>query len=316
MKNTRPAPTLHSPRAPHGLANATGDVVVTGASGNVGGGAVAALRGAGVPVRAVGTKPSVLAARYPGARTELLDLHRPETFGRAVAGAAALVLVRPPAITRVGPTLNALVDEARRAGVGHVVFVSVAGAEANRLIPHHRVERHLTTAGIPWTVLRPGFFAQNLADAYAADIVRDDRVHVPAGRGRVAFIDTRDIGAAIATVLAEPSRHAGAAYTLTGPQAVTFDDVADLLTAELGRQVRYEPASAAGYLAHVCRSGRTLTQALVQTVLHVGLRRGDAETVDPALAALLGRPPRDLAEYVRDHRSRWLPDAAPEGVRR
>lgn len=310
--STRPALTVH----PADPATATGVVVVMGASGNVGGGAVAALRRAGLPVRAVGTNPDALAARYPGTTTALLDLHRPGTFGPAVTGAAALVLVRPPAITRVGPTLNALVDEARRAGVGHVVFVSVAGAEANRLIPHHRVEKHLTTAGVPWTVLRPGFFAQNLADAYAADIIRDDRVTVPAGRGRVAFIDTRDIGDVIAAVLAEPSRHAGAAYTLTGPQALTFDDVADLLTAELGRQVRYEPASAAGYLAHVCRSGRTLTQALVQTVLHVGLRRGGAATVDPTLAALLRQPPRELAEYVRDHRSRWLPHAAPEGVRR
>jgi len=294
----------------------TGEVVVVGASGNVGGAAVEALRAAGVPVRPVGTDPDALAARYPGTTTALLDLHRPETFGPAVAGASALVLVRPPAITRVGPTLNALVDEAGRAGVGHVVFVSVAGAEANRLIPHHRVEKHLATAGIPWTVLRPGFFAQNLADAYAADVVRDDRLHVPAGSGRVAFIDTRDIGAAVAAVLAHPARHAGAAYTLTGGEAVTFGDVADLLTHELGRPVRYEPASVLGYLAHVRRSGRTVTQALVQTVLHVGLRRGDAETVDPTLAALLGRPPRTLQEYVRDHRSRWLPDAAPAGVRR
>jgi uncharacterized protein YbjT (DUF2867 family) len=234
-----------------------------------------------------------------------LDLLRPETFAAAVDGVGGLFLLRPPPISRVGPTLNALTDAALAAGVEHVVFSSVAGADTNRVVPHHRVETHLVQHASSWTVLRPGFFAQNLADAYRRDVVGDDRLYLPAGAGRVAFVDTRDIGDAAAAVFADPSAHRGQGYTLTGPAAVTFTEVASMLTAALGRTVRYEPATVLGYLGHLRREGLPLTQVAVQTVLHTGLRRGDAETVDPTLGRILGRSPRSIGDYVREHASTW-----------
>ena len=122
--------------------------------------------------------------------------------------------------------MNALTEPALAAGVEHVVFSSVAGADTNRVVPHHRVETHLRDHAPSWTILRPGFFAQNLADAYRRDIVEDDRIYLPAGNGRVAFIDTRDIGDVAGAVFADPAPHRGKGYTLTGPRAVTFDEVA------------------------------------------------------------------------------------------
>ncbi|WP_431836511.1 NmrA family NAD(P)-binding protein [Cellulomonas sp. Y8] len=287
--------------------NLGGPVLVVGASGNVGGAVVAALRRDRLPVVAAATDPGRLAARLPGVPTVRLDLLDPSTFGPALAGVAGLFLVRPPAIARVGPTLNALLDAAATTGVGHVVFASVTGADTNRVVPHHRVEQHLRAGSLPWTVLRPGFFAQNLADAYRTDIVRENRLLLPAGSGRAAFIDTRDIGDVAATILADPAPHRRAGYVLTGPQALGFDEVAAILSRETGRAVRYEPTTALRYARHVHAQGRPWAQALVQTVLHTGLRRGQAETVDPTLERLLGRPGRTLAAYVHDHRDLWLP---------
>ncbi|NKY21954.1 NmrA family NAD(P)-binding protein [Cellulomonas denverensis] len=280
-------------------------VLVVGAGGNVGAAVVRGLLAEGVAVRAAGTDPERLAALHPEAEPVRLDLLDSASFGPAVAGASGLFLIRPPAIASVGPTLNALVDAAAAAGVGHVVFSSVTGADTNRVVPHHRVETHLRSAGVPWTILRPGFFAQNLADAYREDIVRDGRILLPSGRGRAAFIDARDIGDVAARVLAEPERHRGAGYVLTGPEALDFDQVAALLSAELGRPVRYQPTSALRYARHVHGQGRPWMQAIVQTVLHTGLRRGQAETVDPTIERLLGRPARTLAAYVHDNRATW-----------
>jgi uncharacterized protein YbjT (DUF2867 family) len=161
-------------------------------------------------------------------------------------------------------------------------------------VPHHRVETHLRASGVGWTILRPGFFAQNLADAYRADITRQDRIYVPAGDGRVAFVDTRDIGEVAARILLAPTEHAGRGYLLTGREAPTFTQVAESLTRELDRRIRYEPASVLGYARHLRRQGLPAAQVVVQTVLHAGLRRGDAATVDPALEALLGRRPRTI----------------------
>ena len=283
-----------------------GPVLVTGATGNVGSAVVAALQAAGLPVRVADIDEGRLRTAFPRAEAVRLDFHDPTTFGAAVTGASALFLLRPPAISRVTSTLGGLVAAAEACGtIGHVVFLSVAGAQTNRLVPHHRVERRLARSPLPWTILRPGFFAQNLATAYRDDVVRDDRIHVPAGHGRVAFIDVRDLGDVTARVLSAPGDHAGQGYTLTGPEAITFDDVAAALSDELGRPIGYEPATVVGYLLHLRSRHLPIAQALVQTVLHVGLRRGQAETVDPTLERLLGRPGRTLAQYVADHAHLW-----------
>jgi len=285
-------------------------VLVTGAAGNVGVGVVRGLVERGVRVRAADLDLAVVRERDPGAEPIALDFTDPATFGPALRDVQRVFLIRPPAIARVKPTLNRFLDAAVTAGVEHVVFSSVAGAETNRVVPHHRVEQHLFATGLRWTVLRPGFFAQNVATAYRQDIVRDGRLHVPAGQGRVAFIDVRDLGDLAASVLADPGPHEGAGYTLTGPEAVTFYDVARVLTEELGRPIRYEPASVLGYVRHLGRQGLPVAQRLVQTVLHAGLRRGDAEIVDPTLGRLLGRDPHTLTQYVHDHRELWAPAAA------
>ena len=280
-------------------------VLVVGASGNIGGSVARSLARAGIAVRAAGTDPAAVARALPEAQSVHLDLLDPTTFGPALQGASGLFLVRPPAIAKVGPTLIALLDAAEEARVGHVVFSSVTGADTNWVVPHHRVETHLAKSDLSWTILRPGFFAQNLADAYRTDIVRDDRILLPSRRGRAAFIDVRDIGDVAALVFADPANHRGAGYVLTGPEALDFDQVAALLTDELSRRIRYEPTTVLRYLLHVHSQGRPWVQAIVQTVLHTGLRRGQAESVDPTLERLLGRSPRTLAQYVHDNRDLW-----------
>ena len=280
-------------------------VLVTGASGNLGGAVVRSLIAAGIPVRAAGTNAPGLQRTFPSVDVVHLDFHTPSTFGPALHGVGGLFLLRPPAIAAVGPTLNAVVDVAKQAGVEHVVFSSVTGADTNRVVPHHRVETHLQASGLSWTILRPGFFAQNLADAYRSDIIGDDRIYLPAGRGRAAFIDVRDLGDVVATVFANIEAHRSTGYTLTGAVAVDFREVAEVPTSELGRPIRYQPASVLAYMRHLKGQGLPSPQVLVQTILHTGLRHGQAQRVDPTLAALLGHPPRTLQRYVHDHRTTW-----------
>lgn len=280
-------------------------VLVTGAGGNVGSAVVDGLLARGVEIRLADRLPEGLSQRFDGVASVRLDFTDPATFDDAVRGCDGLFLIRPPAIARVGPTLNAFVDRAVAAGVGHVVFSSVAGAEGNRIVPHHRVERHVMATGVGWTMLRPGFFAQNLETAYLADVQDDDRLYVPAGDGLVAFVDTVDVGAVAAAALADPATHVGAAHHLTGPAAISFHDLAVLLTDIIGRPIRYEPATVLGYAAHLRRRGLVPAQVAVQTLLHVGLRGGDAEDVTTDVADVLGRPATPIESYVARRADRF-----------
>lgn len=281
-------------------------ILVTGATGNVGREVVRALRAKGIPVRVGDRRPGRAEAEHGGdVEAVALDFDRPETFGPAVDGARGLFLMRPPAIANVRDTLLPLVDAAAARGVAQVVFLSVAGADTNPLIPHHAVEAHLRASRLAWTLLRPGFFAQNLGDAYRRDVAEDDRLYVPAGGGAAAFVDVRDVAEVAAIAFAEPDAHRGRAWTLTGPAAVTFAEAAATLSSTLDRPIRYVPASVLGYTRHLRARGMALAQIAVQTVLHVGLRFGQGAAVDPTLGALLGRPPRTLGDYVRDHAGLW-----------
>lgn len=281
-------------------------ILVTGATGNVGREVVRALQAAGLPFVA-GDRDVERGRRAlgPDVAVRPLDFNRPETYRAAVEGVKGLFLLRPPPIADVDATLNVLVDEAARAGVEHVVFLSVIGADRQSWVPHFRVERHLERSRVAWTFLRPGFFAQNCQDAYRRDIQEDGRLYVPAGRGRVSFVDVRDVAEVAVRAFADASLR-NQALELTGPEAITFQETAALLGEVLSRPIRYVPASIPGYLLHLLRRrGMSLGQAAIQTVLHVGLRFGNGAKVTDAIPRILGRPARTMAEYVRDHRDLW-----------
>lgn len=281
-------------------------ILVTGATGNVGQEVVRALLKKNARVIAADHRPERVRALFGEAMSAVrLDFKDRETWASAVKGATHAFLLRPPAIADVENNLNPFVDAARAHGVDHVVFLSVAGAGKNKVVPHRKVEDHLRALGDHHTNLRPGFFAQNLQSSYRDDIIEDDRIYVPAGMKPVNWIDVRDIAEVAALVLCEPEKHRGQNYTLAGPGPVPWSEVTDALTKALGRTIAYEPASVLGYMRHLSRRGLPRGAILVQTVLHFLLRFGQGATVDPTLEQLLGRPGRGVRDYVTDHARLW-----------
>ncbi len=285
-------------------------ILVTGATGNVGQHVVRALVAKGARVRAAARDAGSVAAMHGAVDATALDLTDSTTWRQALEGVSRVFLLRPPSVANTKQTLNPFIDLAIKLGVDHVTFVSVAGAEGSRVIPHAAVERHLASASVGSTILRPGFFAQNLGDAYRLDLLEDDRLYVPAGDGVVAWVDVRDVAEVAAASLCAPAEHDGRAYTLTGPVAVSLEAVAAALSLALERPIRYRAASILGYARHLRRRGMPWMQILVQTVLHVGLRFGQAADVDPTLGSLLDHPPRTVFDYIADHRALWQPRMA------
>jgi len=236
-----------------------------------------------------------------------LDFWSPETFEEVLQGCDGVFLLRPPAIAKTKKTLVPFIDSAYKVGVQRIVFLSVDGAENKPWVPHHAVEKHLQQSQSWWAILRPGFFAQNLEDAYRRDIKEDGRLIAPSGKARVNFVDMLDLGEITAILLTSPDQPASQALTLTGPGSVSFDDVAEILTDKLGKKIRYQSVSIFRYMWHLMvYRKRSFMHAIIQTFLHFRLRFGDGETITSTVSDILNRPPTSIAEYIERRKSCWV----------
>ena len=187
------------------------NILVTGATGNVGREVVRLLSDLDYPVTAAVRNPiEALKSFGSNVRCVSFDFTNPETFTNAFAGINKLFLVRPPAIAdihKITPALNA----AKRSGVKEIVFLSIIGADKNRIVPHYAIERAILHGrgfaneqlNIPAVFLRCSFFMQNLNTTHREDIRLRYRLFMPAGNGKTSFIDVRDIAAVAVKFLTE-----------------------------------------------------------------------------------------------------------------
>lgn len=277
-------------------------ILITGATGNIGGETLRLLAQTGHPVRAAVRRPP---ATPPAGSVEYVafDFADPATYASALDGVGRLFLVRPPAIADAKRLINPFVSAVQAAGVNQVVFLSLIGVERNRFVPHHAIEAHIQAIGLPYSFLRAGFFMQNLSTTHRAEIADENRIVIPAGQSRTAFLDGRDIAAVAALALTETG-HANRAYPLTGGEALSFGEVAAIFSEALGRRIVYANPSVLRFVWRSLRGGRGLGMTLVMAALYTAGRRG-AATITPDLPRLLGRPPITLRQFVEDHRGCW-----------
>jgi uncharacterized protein YbjT (DUF2867 family) len=199
------------------------------------------LSAQGVKVRALVRDPAK-AASLQGANVEIVqgDLADVKSLDAAFRGAEKLFLLSSGDPSQVELQRNAL-DAARRAGVKHVVKMSALGADPNSPVGlsrwHAQTEDELKKSGLAWTILQPHFFMQNLA-MMAATIKTQGTLYAPLKDGKIAMVDARDIAAVAVRTLTEPG-HEGKTYIVTGPEAISFQELAQQLGTVLGKPVKY-----------------------------------------------------------------------------
>lgn len=228
-------------------------ILVTGATGNVGAEVVKGLQAHPFRVRA-GLRDLTKNPFGVGVEAQALDFENPATWPGALAAVEQIFLVRPPQISDVGKTISPFLQEAKSRGVRQVVFLSLLGVEKNPIVPHRAIEEKIRELGFDYTLLRASFFAQNLNTAHRAELRDRNELFVPAGHGRTSFVDVRDLAAVgVKALLGElpPNQ----AYPLTGTQALTYAEVAALLSAELGRSIRYANPGMLKFVVQKCREG-------------------------------------------------------------
>jgi uncharacterized protein YbjT (DUF2867 family) len=282
-------------------------IFVTGATGKIGQELVRRLSAARVPFRAlVRSSGKAQAIREAGGEAVVGDLSDAAAIATGLRGAQKLFLLTN-SLPGQAETEARIVDAAKDAGVSHVVKISSVGADAVRppvfLKLHRDGEVHIEESGLDWTFLRPNFFMQNYLD-YADGIRTQGVLASPAGDGRHADVDARDIGEVAARVLTEPG-HGGRAYALTGPESYSLADVARKIATIAGRDVRFVNQTAEEGLRGLTQSGESEWSARAWVELLEWFQQGEGmrsgSDVAHGVEEVLDRPPRALDPFLREN---------------
>lgn len=274
-----------------------GPVAVTGATGALGGMVARRLAATGASQR--------LLVRTPAKAPSLLraTVHRMH-YGDRASAQAALTGVKVLFMVSGAEAPDRLqqhyrfIDAATAAGVGHVVYTSFAGAAPQATFTlardHYATEEYLKSSGMAWTMLRDNFYF-TLLEALVGD---DGVIRGPAGHGRVAAVAHADVAEVAARILQHPAPHAGHAYDLTGPEALTLAEAARILSTVGGRQITYheETVEEAYTSRQQWNAPGWQLDAWVST--YTAIAAGELAQLSDDVEAVTGRSPLTLAQYL------------------
>ncbi|MBW4578380.1 MAG: SDR family oxidoreductase [Tildeniella nuda ZEHNDER 1965/U140] len=279
-------------------------VLVSGATGTNGSEIVRLLSAAGVPVRAlVRSKAKATAiADLPGVELVEGDFDHPDSLEAALKGIDKAFML-PPFVNNMVELQHNFIEAAKRAGTKHIVKLSAFGADPNSPIVlgkwHGQSEKELEASGLAYTHLQPNGFLQNLL-AFAQSIATQGTFFQPAADAKISNVDARDIAAVAAAVLKEDG-HEGKTYVITGPEALSFSEVADVFTDVLGKKVTYVAISPEEFKASMLQWGQPEWLADALNELFGIYRAGYGAVVTNVVADVAKKTPITVEQFVRDH---------------
>ncbi len=277
-------------------------VLVTGSSGSVGGAVLSELLRFEAPLRALYRSEREAAKAPRGTERAIADFSDSSALDAALKGVEKVFLVCSP-IPQLIQLESNVIDACRRAGVSNLVLNSAYGAGLyDRSFPswHFAVERYAAQSGLQLTILRPESFMQNMVTYYSGSIESEKAFYVAGKDAPLAFIDLRDIAAVAAKVLTSAG-HAGATYTLTGSEALTYGEVADRISRLLGQKVTYVNITPEQSRASMLGLGMPDWQVQALIDLQAFYTDGPGTTVTGDVGKVLGREPILFDHFLNDY---------------
>ncbi|MFD0772759.1 NmrA family NAD(P)-binding protein [Streptomonospora algeriensis] len=277
---------------------------MTGATGTIGGALAAELFRLGRTARLLVRPGAADRVSSLGEPAEA-DLDDGPALGRALAGVRALMLVTPLSPRQDRRQIR-LIEAAVDAGVERIVKISALGADPASPVgvhaEHGRSDAVLAASGVSYAILRPNTFMQNVAQWRTA-IERTGTLELPMGEARVSMVDARDVASAARGALLEWERVNGA-FDLTGPEALSYDRIAELISEATGTRVRYTDAAPETAAANMRAGGAPEWAVQARLELYRSIRAGEAAVTTSHVAELAGRAPCRLADFL--NRTRLL----------
>lgn len=278
-------------------------ILLTGATGKTGGEVARQLAAANVPFRALIRNPDKAEALNTlGAELVLGDIADRAFLPRALSGIDKAFLVMPNDEEQLILETQ-FTDAAVAAGVEHLVYLSSLESVPESKNPitqnHVAAQNHIRESGMSWTIVRPTFFNQNF-ETYAPRIREARQIVLPVGNGTVSATDLRDVGEVIREVLTKPG-HENKSYDLTGPELLTFAEIAEKFSKVLGTPVEYidQPMEDFAKLLRTIGMSEWRVDAVCKELEAIGA--GVVDHTTDTIEELLGRPPISLEQYISDH---------------
>jgi uncharacterized protein YbjT (DUF2867 family) len=278
-------------------------ILVIGGRSKIGSAVLDELVRRGASARAL-LRSSEQSAFPPPIETVTGDLGDPASLEGAMHGVEQVFLLCGPRPDEVALNRNAI-DAARASGVRLVVRSSILAADpaatATFVRNHGESDAYLAGSGIPHVIVRPNYFAQNVPEAVIPTIDGDGRFYANLGDARLSVVDTTDVGAVAAVVLTNPG-HDGKTYDVTGPEALSYADVASKLSSRLGRPVEYVDVPDAATQSALASAG--LGDWLVDSLVSLFAQYrssgtdGYAAQVTDTVQELTGKPPHSLDDVL------------------
>lgn len=243
-----------------------------------------------------------------GIRGVALDFDDAPSLDRAMRGVDRLFML-VPLHERMGQWGETIVSAARRNGISFILRSSMLDADPDSNYHlcrvHGEIDRRVRDSGIPFSILHPNFFMQNFATFYRDQIVNDERLFYPGNHAKLSAVDVSDIAACAAEILTRPGDHLDRDYELTGPQALTFQRMTDILSAVSGREIEYTPVSDARYEDGLVAAGLSPWHVDMMMSVEKNIRDGRAERVTDDVKRITGREAHTFMQFARRSAPTW-----------
>ena len=285
-------------------------ILVLGGTGRLGRDTVKLLAADGTQKVRVLVRNRANVAAFNDARVEIVtgEMTDADSLTQALRNVERVFTI-PPNVRYQAEMESRIYHAARRAGVKHIVKLSTVKADPDSpcyfFRQHALAEEQLKDSGVAFTILRSNSFMQNLL-WFADEIKTKGRFSLPMGVAKTAPVDIRDVATIACTILRNEAHH-GATYNITGPEKLSFAEIAQRLSAATGKQIEYHDIGPAEFLQMLLRAGMPGWYAEAVTASWNVAREGEPVVTD-LVAALTNKSPINFAQFARDYAKTFSDD--------
>jgi len=285
----------------------TETILITGATGTVGSEVVKQLSAKGENIIVKAAARSATDNTFENlnrVQVVQLDYDKPDSLAVALKGVDKLFLLTPFQSNMVDLTSN-LVSEAKKAKVKYIAKQSVMGADAEPGITpgrlHRQAEKIIEESGIPFTFLRPNFFMQNFVNYYSNLIRSQGAFYIPAGDAKVSFVDVRDIAAVAVKSLINDNQQKGRAYNITGCEALSYGQAAEILSKAVGKKINY--VNVTDQDARNGMKDMSMDEWTIKSMIELFeiTRAGYVSEISPIVEQVTGNKPITFSQFANDY---------------